>query len=83
MGAEALSTVLGWFGHAFSWSGLSGVSLALVAAGFMILFSVLVIGAAILVVRTFKNIANMTVGQFIVFITVLAFVMIIVGAAMP
>ncbi len=83
MGSEAVSTVAGWFSHAFSWSGLSGISLALVAAGFMILFTVLVIGAAILVVRMFKNIANMTVGQFIVFVTVLAFAMIIVGAAIP
>ncbi len=83
MGLEAVSTVLGWFGKAFSWSGLSGLSLALVALGFAILFVVAVGAAAFLLVRMVKNIFNMTVGQFIMFMVAAAFLMIIVGAVLP
>lgn len=83
MGLEAVGTVLGWFSQAFSWSGLSGLSLALVALGFAILFVVAVGAAAFLLVRMVKNIVNMTVGQFIIFMVAAAFLMIIVGAVLP
>ncbi len=81
MGLESIANALGAIGSVLG--GAQGIGTALALAGFLIL---LIMGAGFLVwvlIRLIKQIPRMTPGEFLKFMVILAFGLIVAGAVLP